>query len=348
MNATKICLSLGLILCAWEASAEPLYSISPRIPAHTRDAQPMASPLLSAPEPMSPQKAALQPRVETQTTARIDVKPSPDIPVSDPTDAMGQPDAHMHPATLELPPAPPMPMMEPPAPPLSPQSLRTPGGALDTRAVEGAPMASSGTRVADAAMTTAPPQTGGVTQTQTAASSGKEEKPVVHFPEALAPDDSPAVNTTDAAPDKRIYPVGYKPYTPPTSTDQRRWLETAITHYNRAGYYQERNDLDAAIDEYKQAIRFDQTFADAYVGLSSTFMRKNDWENVVESANQALNKQRRFMEPANIGQAWFNLSTAYCVADDRRWAAKYYEKAKLAGHPALGSLSDFLKKNCSP
>ena len=84
------------------------------------------------------------------------------------------------------------------------------------------------------------------------------------------------------------------------------------------------------------------------MGLSTVFMRKNDWQNVVENANQALNKQRHFMDPANIGQAWFNLSTAYCVADNYRWSYKYYQKAKLAGHPSLDPLSDFMKKNCTP
>jgi tetratricopeptide (TPR) repeat protein len=323
----------------------------------------------------------MQTQMKTQTAHRIEVKPTQEIPVSN-TSQSRDVDTNLHPATLQTPvkakePIPSMritpsahhPVVQPPES-LGPQSYQPAADAaslaqlpsdmtaegMDQRAVDETEFGLepvSGELIADASTGSsgniAPAKSGSVTQYGTASSQNKG-KPVVHFPEelALSPDTSPAVNTTDSSTDKHIYPVGYKPYIPPVNAEKRRWLETAISHYNRAGYYQDRDELDAAIDEYKQAILFNKNFADAYVGLSSAFMRKNDWANVVENANQALNKRRHFMDPANIGQAWFNLSTAYCVGDDFRWAFKYYHKARLAGHPATEPLRDFMTKNCTP
>jgi len=54
------------------------------------------------------------------------------------------------------------------------------------------------------------------------------------------------------------------------------------------------------------------------------------------------------MEPSNIVQAWYNLSTAHCVADNYSPARRYYQKVKLAGHPNQQQLWEFIQKNCTP
>lgn len=174
----------------------------------------------------------------------------------------------------------------------------------------------------------------------------KQEKALVHFPVDLQPVDSATHTAAKRKQSAHIYPVGYHPYSMPINDAQRQNLEAAITHFNRAGYYGRQNHLDEALAEYRQALHLNPTLADAYVGLSTVSMRKNDWETVIESAEQALKMKNGFLDSANIAQAQFNLSTAYCVTDDYRKAKRYYKKTQKQHHPDSERLSFYLQKYC--
>ena len=179
-------------------------------------------------------------------------------------------------------------------------------------------------------------------------SRGKN-KPLVHFPETLTAGAEPAGHRSAMAGEtqnRHIYPVGYRPFIMPVGPEKHRALEKAISHYNRANFYGQRNEPDNAILEYQKALSLNPAFADAYVGLSTASMRKNDWENVIEMARNALKLKADFMEPTNITQARFNLSTAYCVTDNPHSAKRYYKKVKQAGHPDTERLWAYIQKNC--
>jgi len=178
------------------------------------------------------------------------------------------------------------------------------------------------------------------------ASQRKSEKPVVHFPESLNGELSTSQEARQQ--DAHIQPVGFKPYTLPATETQGRLLESAVSHYNRAGYYASQNRLNEAIDEYRKALNLNPGFADAYVGLSTVSMRKNDWETVINLAQKALNMKAGFMDSANVTQAQFNLSTAYCAADDYENAVRYYRQAEYRQHPDTARLLTYLQKNCKP
>lgn len=187
------------------------------------------------------------------------------------------------------------------------------------------------------------------------ASRSQTEKPLVHFPEDLNGQETPNAsgNQTSATmtrqeQDARIQPVGFRPYTAPMTEAQGRLLESAVSHYNRGSYYASQNKMEEAVAEYQKALHLNPGFADAYVGLSTVSMRKNDWETVVDFAQKALNMKAGFMDSANVTQAQFNLSTAYCAADDYENAARYYRQARYRQHPDTERLWAFLEKNCKP
>jgi hypothetical protein len=179
--------------------------------------------------------------------------------------------------------------------------------------------------------------------TATPVSRPSGEKPLVHFPQDL-PDTRSGQSTMEAG----FYPVGYRPYLPASIVVVSGKHQEALSHYNRASYYGHANQLREAILEYQQAIRKNPELADAYVGLSSAYLLKHQWEEVFLNARKALSLKAGFMDPANIVQAKYNLSTAYCAADDYRQAKSFYDAIKLAHHPQATELWEYLKKNCSP
>lgn len=169
------------------------------------------------------------------------------------------------------------------------------------------------------------------------------EKPLVHFPQDLADTRSARSNMEPG-----FYPVGYRPYLPASIVVVSGKHQEALSHYNRGSYYGHADQLAQAILEYQQAIRKNPNLADAYVGLSSAYLLKNQWEEVFINARKALSLKAGFMDPANIIQAKYNLSTAYCAADDYGQAKFFYNSVKLANHPQTAELWEYLKKNCRP
>ncbi len=179
-----------------------------------------------------------------------------------------------------------------------------------------------------------------------AQASASDVKPLVHFPEDL----KAAKKRMQKAKgfEHGFYPVGYRPYVVPQLTLEAVEHQAALMHYNRGSFYGHTSQMNEAIQEYQRAIRKNPALADAYVGLSSAYMFKNNWEDAIINANQALSMRHGFIDPANITQAQYNLSTAYCAAADYRKSRRYYKMVKSANHAQTDDLWRYIEKNCKP
>lgn len=172
------------------------------------------------------------------------------------------------------------------------------------------------------------------------------EKPLVYFPQDLK-NDGPVARAQGL--ERGFYPVGYTPYLTPAPTSAALdSYQTALLHYNRASYYGHTNQLGLATKEYQQAIRLHPAMADAYVGLSSVYLFRNNWEDVISNADKALKMKSGFMDPVNITQARYNLGTAYCAAADYGKAKRFYKQVKTANHAQAEQLGAYLERNCKP
>ncbi len=180
---------------------------------------------------------------------------------------------------------------------------------------------------------------------QASGSHGKKEKPVVHFPGQLQP--QPVASAAKTSPSS-VPSNGRLRVPAPLSPQQQYMVEEAMLHYRRGNSYGHRDRIDEAISEYQKALELYPAFADAHVGLSTAYARQNDWEQVIEQAMAVTQKPQlvTFMDPDNQARAWYNLSTAYCVADDQTRARRYYKKVKLAGYPNADRLWTYIQKNC--
>jgi hypothetical protein len=188
---------------------------------------------------------------------------------------------------------------------------------------------------------------------KTVANTSKKGKPVVHFPE-LSPEDTGnrkhhAAPRKVAKASKYTWPRDYKPYLPPADATQREIHTQAVHHFNRGNYYGRKKNLEQAVAEYRRAVVLNPAFADAYVGLSSVHVLKNDWESVYEETSKAFSlKKGGFMDPANIVQAKFNLTMAHCATAEKWNALKSYRQVKTAGHPLSQQLWIHLQHSCKP
>jgi predicted O-linked N-acetylglucosamine transferase (SPINDLY family) len=189
----------------------------------------------------------------------------------------------------------------------------------------------------------------GMMPMETAPSQAAEQPAVMPSPTAMGADNASAMSNASwsaasdsmAPTDTHIIPTAMSPMSDATPAE-------ALRHYNRAAYYGQLNRMNEAITEYKDAIAANPAFADAYVGLSTAYMRKNDWENVIASAQKALNLQTAFLDSANLLQAQFNLGAAHCAADDFIKANTYYEQIRAAHSPLAERLWGYLVKTCKP
>ncbi len=179
----------------------------------------------------------------------------------------------------------------------------------------------------------------------TVAKTNEHEKPLVHFPEDLR---TSARSAGKKGLERGFYPVGYRPYLPATLTGKAKEYEMALLHYNRGSFYGHTNQLAEAVREYQEAIRQNPALADAYVGLSSVYLFQSNWEDVILNANKALSLRAGFIDPVNITQARYNLSTAYCAAADYGKAKRFYKMVKSASHPKTEQLGQYLERNCKP
>lgn len=179
----------------------------------------------------------------------------------------------------------------------------------------------------------------------TVTKANDNEKPLVHFPEDLR---TSARSAGKKGMERGFYPVGYRPYVPAILTGKAKEYEVALLHYNRGSFYGHTNQLAEAVREYQEAIRQHPALADAYVGLSSVYLFQSNWEDVILNAHKALSLKAGFIDPVNITQARYNLSTAYCAAADYGKAKHFYKMVKSASHPKTEQLGQYLERNCKP
>jgi hypothetical protein len=181
----------------------------------------------------------------------------------------------------------------------------------------------------------------------TSASKRSKEKPLVHFPEPLAP---AAQKTAEFSPTEKrtaTYPRGYKALSPPFGKQQTTWRNQAKEAYELGNALGRENQLQGAIIAYKKALQLSPDFADAHVGLSTAYLLSGNWEDAMLSAKKALSL-RGFMDSDNITRAYYNLSAIYCAADHFHKARQYYEKVQKAHHPLAPQLWNYLQQNCKP
>jgi len=145
-----------------------------------------------------------------------------------------------------------------------------------------------------------------------------------------------------------FYPVGFTPAVRPVTPEKVQALGDALSHYNRGVYYTQRKQWEAAVNEYKQVLSRNMNMADAYVGLSTAAIYQHDWENALKNSVKALRLKSGFLDPANITQARYNLSSVYCVSNDYHKALKYFKQVQKDNHPEADALWTFLQSNCKP
>ena len=148
--------------------------------------------------------------------------------------------------------------------------------------------------------------------------------------------------------ERGFYPIGYTPAVRHLTPQKNLALRQALVHYNRGVYYARHKQWDEAISEYINVINEDSNMADAYVGLSTAEMHLKDWENALQNSTKALQLKQGFVDPANITQARYNLSSVYCVTNDYKKALHYFKLIKKAHHPETETLWSFLQNNCQP
>lgn len=173
-----------------------------------------------------------------------------------------------------------------------------------------------------------------------------EPKPMVHFP--AEPEEAGDTADHEAI---HVRPAGESGFHPVSVTSpvvaSLSIPEAALKAYNRGNYYAEGDRFKEAIEFYREALKIEPRFADAYVGLSTAHIRTNQWENALEESRQALEMPERFLHPANRVQAHYNLAAAYCVTDDLKAAQSHYLEVEKSHHPESATLKAYLGKNCT-
>ena len=157
-----------------------------------------------------------------------------------------------------------------------------------------------------------------------------------------------SVQTHSRVMERGFYPIGYTPAVKHLTPQKNVALRQALVHYNRGVYYARHKQWDEAITEYMSVINEDSNMADAYVGLSTAEMHLKDWENALQHSTKALQLKQGFVDPANITQARYNLSSVYCITNDYGKALHYFKQIKKAHHPETEVLWSFLQNNCQP
>ena len=81
--------------------------------------------------------------------------------------------------------------------------------------------------------------------------------------------------------------------------------DSALGHYAKAWLANEQNDFEQAVIEYREALKLDPQFAEAYNGLGVAYFNQDDEEAAIESFRKALQ-----LSP-NLIHARINLAMAY-------------------------------------
>ena len=145
-----------------------------------------------------------------------------------------------------------------------------------------------------------------------------------------------------------FYPVGFTPAIRPIAIGKVQSMGKALSHYNRGVYYSEHQQWGNAVSEYNQVLAQHLNMADAYVGLSTAALHQKDWETAMKNSLKALRLKDGFLDPSNITQARYNLSSVYCITDDYRKSVNYFKLVQQANHPESDVLWSFIQNNCNP
>lgn len=334
------CLILGFVcLGLLNAEADSLYRKSPRLAPRDRETTPTASPLLNWKNDVPPDDSRIhQESPPTLEAGFVPVSVQAENPVNPAPMVSPKPQA-----TQSAKPVPPKTPEPKASKPQHPVVVRPVGSELEE---------SAATPMVVVVEAPATPQENHskeikILNARVKTETKQSEKPLVYFPEDLKTTNKKKI-AREKGFERGFYPVGFRPYVPGLSSTKLGGHETALLHYNRGSYYGHTSQLDEAIREYRQAIRENPELADAYVGLSSVYLFKSYWEEVFLNAEKALSLKAGFVDPVNITQARYNLSTAYCAAADYGKAKKFYQMVKAADHPQGDALWRYLQKNCKP
>ena len=91
--------------------------------------------------------------------------------------------------------------------------------------------------------------------------------------------------------------------------------------------------MTEAINYYNQAISYDETFFEAYLGLSIAYKESGDYEKALKYVQYAISLRPDYY------QAYYNLGLVLEKQNKRDEAIKAYEKF-LKGVPAASKFSD--------
>jgi predicted CXXCH cytochrome family protein len=99
--------------------------------------------------------------------------------------------------------------------------------------------------------------------------------------------------------------------------------DRSFSHSNKGIVFSYQGDFDAAISSFKQGIRIEPNFAQAYVNLSQVYRQTNQNQQTIAILQQGMNAA------PDDAQLPFELAMAYIRAKDKANAAKYLAKATL-------------------
>ncbi|MCH8320673.1 MAG: tetratricopeptide repeat protein [Acidobacteria bacterium] len=95
----------------------------------------------------------------------------------------------------------------------------------------------------------------------------------------------------------------------------------AIVHFFRGANFQRDKELNEAIDQYKQALKLDDQFAEAYNNLGTVYFEKGDYGKATEFYEKALDLHEDF------AAAHSNMGTVYARQAHRMNVTQFYRRA---------------------
>ena len=95
----------------------------------------------------------------------------------------------------------------------------------------------------------------------------------------------------------------------------------AIIHFLRGANFQRDGEFNEAIDEYRQALKLEDQFAEAYNNLGTVYFAKADYGKATELYEKALDLRKDF------AAAHSNMGTVYAGQARRMRLNQFYHRA---------------------